>query len=323
MRPQAGLARFRTLLIQALALAFATPALAQAPQTVPPSMPQKAAETAIATARLDADRMTVAVTIDGAGPFRFIVDTGAERTVIARELADELRLHSAGQRGLLSMTTVRDAPTVDVPKLSFMPGDRRDLRAFALGGSDIAASGILGIDALREQRVVFDFANSSLSVGPAPDDPEPVYGDEIVVHGHGRFGELVLADSNVDGVPVDVIIDSGSQASVGNDALRSILMARQSFASFQHITLVSVTGETLSADYTRTSRLVIGKVALNGMPVAFADAPIFSRLRLTHRPALLLGMDALQMFARVSVDFPNRNARFVPPRNAEHVSEPP
>ena len=32
------------------------------------------------------ERMTVPITIGGRGPFRFIIDTGAERTVISREL---------------------------------------------------------------------------------------------------------------------------------------------------------------------------------------------------------------------------------------------
>ena len=80
---------------------------------------------------------------------------------------------------------------------------------------------------------------------------------------------------------------------------------------FRQITLTSVTGETFAADYTRADRLVIGNAQLVGMPVAFANAHFFNRMRMTRRPALLLGMDALQMFERVSVDFPNRRAHFV------------
>ncbi|WP_294289147.1 aspartyl protease family protein, partial [uncultured Sphingomonas sp.] len=36
------------------------------------------------------DRMTVPVQIAGAGPFRFVIDTGSERTVISRQLAGTL-----------------------------------------------------------------------------------------------------------------------------------------------------------------------------------------------------------------------------------------
>src|SRR3569832_297009 len=38
------------------------------------------------------ERMTVPVTIGTGGPYHYIVDTGAQRTVISRELAGSLRL---------------------------------------------------------------------------------------------------------------------------------------------------------------------------------------------------------------------------------------
>ena len=47
-------------------------------------------EVAIATD--EGDRMTVAVQVAGKGPYRFLVDTGSERTVISRQLAKTLQL---------------------------------------------------------------------------------------------------------------------------------------------------------------------------------------------------------------------------------------
>ena len=38
------------------------------------------------------DRMTVAVQVGGRGPYKFLVDTGSERTVISRQLAQRLQL---------------------------------------------------------------------------------------------------------------------------------------------------------------------------------------------------------------------------------------
>jgi hypothetical protein len=111
-----------------------------------------------------------------------------------------------------------------------------------------------------------------------------------------------------------VIVDSGLQVSVGNEVLRRLLTSRRN--RFEQIGLVSVTGETFSADYTTVDNLRIGGVLISGMPVAFANAHFFTRMRLTRRPALMLGMDALQMFRRVTVDFPNRRAHFVLPDDA-------
>lgn len=51
--------------------------------------------------------------------------------------------------------------------------------------------------------------------------------------------------------------------------------------------------------------------------MAFADVHPFKKLGLMDRPALLLGMDALRLFERVSVDFPNRRVRLLPPGSAE------
>jgi len=253
-------------------------------------------------------QLTVAVTIGGAGPYAFIVDTGAERSVIARELATELNLTPTRRSGLISLTRTQQTQRVAAPRLSFAPGQSIDLEAFVLDGANIGAAGILGINALQEQRVLLDFDAARLSVSPAQrhEAPEP---DAIVVHARPRLGQLILANSHLGDTPVDVIVDTGSNVSVGNAALeRALPKGRR---PTQPIVVSSVTGETLNANYTFADRLVIGRVELRHVPVAFTNAYFFTHMRLTRRPALLLGTDVLRMFARVSVDFVNRNAAFV------------
>lgn len=269
------------------------------------------AEATVQTTLSATQRMLVPVTIGGAGPYPFIVDTAAEGSVIARDLARQLGLAPAGRARLLSMTSSRDIGMVSMPEVSFMRGRTRSLQAFTLNGENLGASGILGIDALRGQRVVLDFEAGEMRVGPAPRRTEQLGPNDVVVRGRTRYGQLVLIDSTAEGVPVDVIVDSGLQVSVGNETLRRLLTSRRN--RFVQIELVSITGERFSADYTRVDNLRIGGVALSGLPVAFANAHFFTRMRLTRRPALLLGMDALQMFRRVAVDFPNRRAHFVLP----------
>jgi predicted aspartyl protease len=294
-----------------LAFVGAQAALAQAPPAGAPVQGEIPVETSVATTMSATDRMLAPVTINGAGPYPFIIDTAAERSVIARQLADELRLAPAGRKRLLSISNTRTADLVTMVGVSFMAGEARTLNAFALDGRNIGASGVLGIDALRGQRVTLDFAAGEMRVGPAPRRVERLAPNEIVVRARSRFGQLVLIDSSAEGVPVDVIVDSGLQASVGNEALRRLLTSRRS--QFEKIELMSITGEATRADYTRVDKLRIGGVAINGMPIAFANAHFFTRMRLTRRPALLLGMDTLRMFRRVVVDFPNRRAHFVFP----------
>lgn len=311
--------RKRALAWMATALAGALQgyALAQ-PMPSDEAVPNATAgETSVAAPLSESERMMVSVTIAGTGPYPFIVDTAAESTVIASDLARDLNLQPAGRRRMVSMTSTRTVAKVHVPDVSFLLGRTQDLEAFTLNGQNVGAAGILGIDALRHQRVVLDFETQTLHVGPAPrrrrvHRAEP---GEIVVRARRRLGQLVLVDCTIDGHHVDVIVDSGTQISVGNQALRRLMTTRHN--KFDQITLISVTGEFLTADYTRSDRLVIGRAAVVGMPVAFARAPFFAKMKMTRRPALLLGMDALQMFARVSVDFANLRAYFVLPDDVQ------
>ena len=271
----------------------------------------------------DSDRMTLPVHIGGQGPYAFIVDTAATRSVVSREIALALALKPAGRLKMLSLTGTSEVAQVHVPGLVYRPGRSDDIRAFALSKENVGGDGIIGIDTLKNQRLVIDFAARTIAVTQAPrrklrDNKDP---NTIVVEARRRLGQLILADSTIDGEKIDVVVDTGAQVSLGNLALRSRLMRRSSGYTVQPITLLGVTGGTLTAEYTRVDRLRIGRAEIIGLPVAFADAYPFRKLKL-RKPALLLGMDALRMFTRVTVDFANKQASFVLPEEAQLAAKP-
>ena len=183
-------------------LGMACAAHAQAPGDAA-VLEEASAETTIGATMSETNRMLAQVTIAGAGPYPFIIDTAAERSVIARELASELGLAPAGRARLLSMTSSREAAMVRVPDMSFAPGQSRTLQAFALNGRHVGASGVLGIDALRGQRVVLDFEAGEMRVGPATRNAERLGPNDIVVRARSRYGQLVLIDSSAEGVDVE------------------------------------------------------------------------------------------------------------------------
>src|SRR4051794_3530996 len=159
-------------LLSALALGAAPPADAPVPASDPSAPPAAAPAPAEEGFAIDiaedrSDRMTVPVSIGASGPYNFIVDTGAERTVIARELAQTLQLSSAGKARVHSMTEVSDIPTVAIPTLGVGGKEVRDIRAPALERRNLGAEGMLGVDSLQSQRVSFDFTRQQMTVVPS------------------------------------------------------------------------------------------------------------------------------------------------------------
>jgi predicted aspartyl protease len=263
------------------------------------------------------DRFTVPVRIGSVGPYAFVVDTGAERTAIAQELARELGL-APGQRARLhSMSEVSDVETVIIPMLVVGGKKVAGINAPSLQRRNIGAEGVLGVDSLQSQRVSFDFVKQSMTVYPSRRREESWPADTIVITARNRYGRLVLVDASVEGEKVWVILDTGAQNTVGNNALRKKLELKGKVRRAVPIEMTSVTGGKIRADQTWARNIRLGGVNIRDMPVAFADVHPFKKLGLTDRPALLLGMDALRLFERISVDFANRKVRLLPPARSE------
>jgi predicted aspartyl protease len=180
----------------------------------------------------------------------------------------------------------------------------------------IGASGILGVDTLQSQRVEFDFAEQKMSISPSRAVRPRLEPGMIVVTARSQFGRLVLVDAALEGEKVIVILDTGSEVTIGNEALRRKLERKRKLKPTVPIKLVSVTGGTLLADYTHIDTMRLGTVNIHQMPIGFAEVHPFTQLRLNDRPAMLLGMDALKLFSRVSVDFAQKKVSFLLPRSS-------
>jgi len=270
-------------------------------------------------------RLTVAVAVGGHGPYNFIIDTGAERTVISSQLAGLLQLAPGAPIGMTSMTERSVVDTVIVPELSIESiGVRHTIIAPSLDAKNLGAAGLLGIDTLAKHRVIIDFDTGTMTVRPSTPRRRAVAeeSDELVVTAKSKFGQLIVTDAFYGGTRIQVVLDTGSAVSMGNEAFRS-LVGRRMKGKTRVIELTSVTGGKLNLDYALVPGVKIGDVSFDTLPVAFADVAPFKRFGLTKRPALLLGMDALRSFRRVDIDFPNRQVRFLMPRGARHLQDGP
>jgi len=267
----------------------------------------------VAIGRDIGDRMTVKVSVGDNGPYRFLVDTGAERTIISRELAHRLQLADGKDTILHSVIGANDVNTVFIPHLRVSNNVISVVDAPALAASNIGADGMLGIDSLRSQRVLFDFKAQTMSITPANRPAEKLDGQTIVVRARARRGRLIFTQAQIDGQRVTVIVDTGSQVTIGNLALQRALMKRRLWTAPNPVTIESVTGEKLSAKVMELQRLELGDVRIEDLAIAFADAHIFKQLELRQQPALLLGMNAMRAFDRISIDFQSKKVRFVLP----------
>ncbi len=315
--------RFRPIgqLLCAAVLAYGTSAAAQ------PAAPEAADEAASSAEAppvhsqqllLDrSDRMTLPVSIGGQGPFGFIVDTGAERTVVSRELAGRLGLRSAGQARVVGLI---DTVTADMFHV-----DAILLRDLDLGGStvptfsqyDIGGPGLIGIDTLEDHRVVIDFLARRFDIRPSERTRsrrvEPEFDrDTITVVARRRAGRMILSNATINGQRVEIVIDTGAQSSIGNTALQR-LVRRQfgpSATGPLRTEMRSVTGASRLVDLDSIRSITVAGIDINDLPVVYTDSPAFEALELANRPTLMLGMDALRLFDRISIDFTNRRVMF-------------
>ena len=267
----------------------------------------------IKTASDGYDRLTVPVRIGKNGPYDFLIDTGAERTVLARGLAERLGLVPTGRATLIGVAGSLAVDLVDVAEVRLGSRSFYDLSAPLLEGSHIGADGIIGLDGLRNQRVLIDFKRNLIAV----DDAKELGGNrgfEIVVRARLRGDQLIMTNALIDGVKTDVVIDTGAQSTIGNRALQRALAKRR---APQRTSLTSVTGQSIIADLVFARRVTIGNLDFTDLAIVFADSPPFERLNLSEKPALLLGMGQLRAFQRVAIDFQERKILFdLPPHSA-------
>ena len=261
-------------------------------------------------------RMTVAVSIMDEGPFRFIVDTGAQASVLSTTLADRLELNERKVATLIALNSSRAVVTARVPQVSL------GSRTFGLHAAPLldplhlnGADGILGLDSLQHSRVMIDFGKDQMTVTDT--DAKVGSGYDIVVRARRQRGQLIITKARIDGIETVVILDTGAQSSVGNLALERRLVRARSIGNGR---LTDVNGVAQTGAVRVARSLVIDRMELGNVAIVFADSPSFAALGLDKKPTLLLGMAELRAFERVVINFSERRVLFDLPRNTVRPS---
>ena len=255
-------------------------------------------------------RMAVGVTVDGHGPYRFVVDSGADRSVIGARLAQGLALPAATPVMMHDVAGASRRDTVLIKRLGIGSGLVEDIAAPTLPEPMLGAQGLIGIDALHGQRLMLDFESNAITVEDSrralPGRP-----DDIVVTARRRAGQLILTQARASGVGIRAVVDTGSQLTIGNLALRDALVRRhRPPMALTSTTLIRVTGMRMTVPLALVAEMRVGSIVLRNVVVGFADLPPFALFGLGDTPAMLLGTDLMSSFRRVSLDFASRKVRF-------------
>jgi hypothetical protein len=261
-----------------------------------------------------ASHLMVDVRINGNGPYHFVVDTGADRTILASEVAAELGLSHGEKIMLRGVVRAVLTETVSIRTMTFGSITRRHFTLPTLSRSLLDADGYLGLDFLDGHRVTFDFRNHLLQVG----EPRARFSanwlreNEARIRVSGSSGHLQALDCMVDGVPATAFIDSGAEVSAANEPLLAALARRDpSFREMGSIHLIDITGGEIWGKVAMVDQIrMTAALTFTHCPLVIADFLVFDAWGLRQRPALLIGMNLLRQFAKVSIDYGLQELRF-------------
>lgn len=305
------------LLVSALPAA-ATDGIAHAPeQATTPSIEEVLVEAqeplyAAPTLRDRIGRVWVPVKINGKGPFRLVLDTGATNSAILNPVVDALGLTiSSNERSWLQGVT-GNAIVPHVMADSMEVGDLLINRTKLVVVPDVfgGAQGVLGTQGLMDKRIFIDFRRDVVEIVYARGKSRPA-GVSVTKFELGR-GRLAELDLMVGGVRTRAIIDTGAQQTIGNDRLRDALLLRK--RDSQDSSVIGVTLDVSYGQRIRVPPVVIGDVQVRNLYITFGEMPIFAHWKLTRDPAMLIGMDIIGTLETFAIDYPRRELYMRPRR---------
>ena len=263
-------------------------------------------------------RIWAPVMINGQGPFRLVLDTGATRSAIIASVARRLGLPLDAEppmqlRGVTGSAVV---PVVKVDSLEvgdlLLKGSRLPIVIDALGG----AEGVLGTEGLADMRIRIDFRADEITITRSHNQPAPPGFITLPVHFTPR--RLPLIDATIGGIRSKAILDTGGQASIGNNALRDQILRRRTKQQPTRDEITGATADVQVAEGYPAPAVQMGALLVQGAHVTFGDMHIFEHWKLTREPVMLIGMDTLGLLDTMIIDYQRKEIQLRLPKNSRH-----
>ena len=265
-------------------------------------------------------RLATFVSINGQGPFSFVVDTGSASTAVADTVAQQLALPPREPLLVHGIAAATVTPSVGIARLNLQGVAVRSLHCPVLARDQLGADGLIGLDVLGRFKLGFDTERRTASLQRETmriiSGGTERIGSRLNREGlrttRGRLGQLIITDLRISGQPAVAFVDSGAQYSIGNSALMDAIRARRpdGLVSSRNIPVFGVTGHSVQATMARVADLRLGTHRLGQTTLLFADLHCFRALGLSQRPTLLIGADLLGRFKRIAIDFAQNTVSF-------------
>jgi hypothetical protein len=255
------------------------------------------------TMRDQIGRIWAPVRINGRGPFRLVLDTGASGSGVTAMVALALGLSTTDSppvllRGVTGEATV---PTIRVDTLSVgdiaVDSPLLPIVPDALGG----AQGVLGSEGLKNKRIFIDFHHDKIVITYSRDERSPR--GFYTVPFHLVHGQLIVIDAMVGSVRTHAIVDTGGQSTIGNLALRAALNERSFNYHGKPDRIVGATLAEQAGELVGAPAIAMGPIQMRDAGVTFADIYIFKYWKMVNEPALMIGMDALGTLDTLIIDY--------------------
>jgi predicted aspartyl protease len=274
----------------------------------------------VTTGRDRIGRITAPVMINGHGPFRFMIDTGSNRTVIAEATLAKLGLSSNPDEmvNVTGVVGIQRAPTTHVDSLVAGDLQFRNLDLPVLSGPVFFnVDGILGMDTFEGMKMSADFTHGRITISHSRNQ-RPSY-SYSVIDVQFLSDRLLMANGAVGRIHVKAIIDTGGEHTLGNPALLAALNRNRHHGDPPVQTdVVGVTPLPQLGTIARTPPVQLGPIEISDLYVVFGDFQIFRTWGLQDEPALLVGMDVLGTLSNLTIDYRRKEVDFLP-----HATERP
>jgi predicted aspartyl protease len=255
-------------------------------------------------------RVWAPVYINNQGPFRLVLDTGANRSAVIHSLATRIGapILASNTVKLHGVTGSSFVPTIHVDSLEVGDLWLDDRKVAIVEDVFGGAEGVLGADGLGDKRISIDFRNDRISIRRSSGRVSSPGFTRVPVKMHA--GHLLMFDVRLAGVRTKAMLDTGAQTTIGNNSLRAALARRARHG--QENSIIGVTLDVQQGETLRAPPLNIRGVTISGMHVTFADMHIFTAWKLTDEPALLIGMDVIGLLDTLIIDYKRRELHLRP-----------